>query len=103
MVDDIPDTVVAAQRASTQAWAALETYHKQVDADRRAAAVPATERHRSPELRPWTPEENSEYERLHMAAVEAATVRRQTMQDAGVTSTWETERQMRAAARGEAE
>ncbi|MFI0718432.1 hypothetical protein [Streptomyces sp. NPDC021224] len=96
---DIPETVIAAQCASTQAWADLEAYRKRVDADRRKTAVPPTERHRSPELRPWTAEESAEFERLHIAAVEAATIRRQAMQDAGIPSTWDMERDMRAAAR----
>lgn len=96
---DIPASVIAAQRASEEAWAALEAYRKKVDADRRATGTPPTERHRSPELRPWSDEENAEFERLHIAAVEAATIRRQAMQDAGVASTWDTERDMRAAVR----
>lgn len=102
---DIPETVVAAQRTFDAAWADLEAFRKQVDADRQATAQPATERHRSPVLRPWTAEEDAEYARLHQAVVEAAGARREGMQREGVASTWDAEREIRAAARagGEAE
>lgn len=96
---DIPETVIAAQRASLQAWATLEAYRKQVDADRRTTGTPATERHRSPELRPWTAEEDARFAELHRAAVKASEDRRQAMQDAGIPSTWDTERDIRAAVR----
>lgn len=102
---DIPETVVAAQTAFDEAWAALEAYRKQVDADRWKTKEPATERHRSPVMRPWTAEEDAEYARLHRAVVEASGARRKAMQAEGVTSTWDSEREIRAAARagGEAE
>ncbi|MFI0900491.1 hypothetical protein [Streptomyces sp. NPDC020983] len=100
---DIPAPVVAAQAAADKAWADLEAYRKGVDADRRKTAVPPTERHRSPELRPWTDEESARFAELHAAVVQAANARRDAMQDAGIPSTWDTERDIRAAARGDAE
>lgn len=100
---DIPETVVAAQTTFDRAWADLEAYRKQVDADRRTTAQPATERHRSPVMRPWTAEENAEYARLHAAVVQAAADRRAAMAAEGVTSSWDSERDIRAAARAGAE
>lgn len=100
---DIPAPVVAAQAAADKAWADLEAYRKAVDADRRTTAQPATERHRSPVMRPWTKEEQAEHARLHAAAVQAAADRRAVMAEAGVASTWDTERAIRAAVRAGSE
>jgi hypothetical protein len=100
-MSEIPDVVVQAQRAMDAAWAELEAYRKAVDADRRKTAQPATEGHRSPALRPWTEAEDARYAELHAAAVAAAEHRAAVMREHGVTSTWDTERAVRAAARGE--
>lgn len=101
-MSEIPDVVVQAQRAVDKAWAAVEAHRKAVDADRRRTAQPATERHPSPVLRPWTEAEDARYAELHAAAVRAAEHRAAVMAEHGVTSTWDTERAMRATARGEA-
>jgi hypothetical protein len=100
---DIPASVVAAQRAFDQAWAALEAYRKGVDTDRRATAEPPAERHGLPTLRPWTDDENREYDRLHTTALRASEARAEAMQAKGIASTWDTERAMRAAVRESAE
>jgi hypothetical protein len=96
---DIPADVVAAQVAADRAWAAVESYRAAVDADRRTTAEAAKDRSGLPPLRPWTAEEDAEYDRLHATAVEAASVRRLAMRADGVSSTWETEREIRKAAR----
>lgn len=102
-MSEIPEVVVQAQRAVDAAWAAVEAYRREVDADRRATAQPPGERHGLPVLRPWTDDENARYAVLHAAAVRAAEARAEAMQAEGVASTWDTERAIRAAARGEGE
>lgn len=98
---DIPPQVIAAQRAADEAWQAVEDYRKAVDADRRSTAEPPTERYRSPVLRPWTVEESARYRELHAAAVAASEARAAAMLDEGIVSTFDTEKDIRAAARGE--
>lgn len=99
---DIPAPVVAAQAAADKAWADVEAYRKTVDAQR--ATDPKVELKPGVMVtRPWTDEENATFADLQRAAVEAATIRRQAMTDAGIASTWDTERATRAAARGDAE
>lgn len=98
---DIPSDVVAAQRAVNEAWQAVEDYRKQVDADRRATAQPAAERHGLPTLRPWTADEETEFERLRQVVIRAAEKRADAMQAAGIASTFESEEAVRAAARAE--
>lgn len=99
---DIPEDVAAAQRAADQAWQAVEDYRKRVDADRRATAEPAADRWGSPVLRPWTPEEDEEFERLRQAAIAASEMRAAAMQQAGIVSTYDSEEAIRTVARGEA-
>lgn len=79
----------------------MEAYRKSVDADRRTTAQPPTERYRSPELRPWAEEESARFAELHAAAVAASEARATAMADAGIASNWDTERDIRAAVRGE--
>jgi hypothetical protein len=97
----IPDEVVAAQRTSDEAWAALQAHRQDVDAKRRAD--PRVETSRGPMLRLWTPEEDAEYDRLHAAVLAAAEARRDAMVTAGIVSTYTTEVEVRAAARGAGE
>lgn len=67
---DLPPDLVDLQRAATAAWEAVAAYRQAVMAARRAEAGAAAEGGRV-ELRPWSDEENAEYRRLHVAAVEA--------------------------------
>jgi|SRR5690242_2185444 len=97
---EYPSDLIAAQRAADRAWAAVEAYRREVDADRRTTAQPPGERHGLPVLRPWTAKEDARFAELHAAAVRASEQRAEAMQAAGVASTWDTERAIRAAARG---
>jgi hypothetical protein len=99
---EIPPEVAAAQRASDDAWAALEDYRKRVDEQRRADPRVDTGRGDTM-LRLWTPEEDAEYDRLHAAVLAAAQARAAAMVAAGIVSTYTTEGEMRAAARTAAE
>lgn len=100
-MSEIPDSVVVAQRAADVAWAAVEEFRKAVDADRRATAQPAGERHERPVLRPWSAEEDARFAELHAAAVRAAEARAEAMQAAGIASSYDAEVAIRAAVRGE--
>jgi hypothetical protein len=101
-MSEYPEQVVQAQQAADAAWAAVETYRKAVDANRRKTAQPPGERHGMPILRPWTAEESAEYDRLHAAAVAAAEARAEALRGAGIASSYAVEAGIRAAVRGEA-
>jgi hypothetical protein len=95
---EIPPEVAAAQRASDEAWAALQAYRQQVDEQRRAD--PRVEHPKfGPIVRPWTTAEDTEYDRLHRAVVAAAEARRDAMVAAGIVSTYDAEGEIRATAR----
>lgn len=94
---EIPTEVAAAQRASDEAWAAVQAYRMQVDEQRRAD--PRVETGRGPMLRLWAPEEDAEYDRLHRAVMAAAEARRDAMVAAGIVSTYDVEVGIRTAAR----
>ncbi|NUP46142.1 MAG: hypothetical protein HOW97_02330 [Catenulispora sp.] len=98
-MSEIPDEVVQAQRVVDAAWAELAAFRKAVDADRRKTAQPPGERHGLPVLRPWTDAEDARYAELHAAVVAASEARADAMRAAGIESTWDTERAIRAAAR----
>lgn len=97
---DIPEPVVAAQAAADKAWADVEAYRKQVDAQRAKDAKEETPRGEMV-TQPWTDDENRKFIEKWKAAVAAARARREVMAAEGVPSTWDTERAIRAAVRGE--
>lgn len=97
---EIPAPVAAAQRASDEAWAALQAYRESVDEQRRAD--PRVDTGRGPMVRLWTPEEDAEYDKLHTAVLAAAEARAAAMVQAGIVSTYDTERELRTAARAAA-
>jgi hypothetical protein len=97
---EIPAPVAAAQRASDEAWAALQAYRESVNEKRHAD--PRVEHPKfGPILRPWTTNEDAEYDRLHAAVLAAAEARAAAMVAAGIVSTYDTERELRTAARAE--
>ncbi|MEC3994966.1 hypothetical protein VSR01_16095 [Actinacidiphila sp. DG2A-62] len=95
---DLHDDVVRAQRAVDGAWACVEAYRRRVTERRRRESQPSSDGHPA-SLRPWTHREDRAYERLHARVVTAASERAAAMRQHGVTSTWESERELRAAAR----
>ncbi|CAG6392793.1 hypothetical protein NMG29_06725 [Streptomyces cocklensis] len=98
---EIPTEVAAAQRASDEAWAALQAHREQVN--ERRQADPRVEHPKfGPILRPWTTDEDAEYDRLHAAVLAAAEARAAAMVTAGIVSTYSVEGEMRAAARAAA-
>lgn len=98
----ISGSVVAAQRAVDEAWAALETHRTTVDAARRASPAQGDERSGHSTLRPWTDDENADFRKLH-AAVVASEERAQVLAREGFTSTFKVEAEIRAAARAQAD
>jgi len=98
-MSDLPDHLIQLQRAAHEAWDAVEAYRKQVDAARRAEAGPAPEaKWQMPQLRPWTDEENGEYDRLRQAAVDAQTALRAAIAESGLGHGIETVQGLHAAA-----
>jgi hypothetical protein len=98
---EIPPEVAAAQRAADDAWAALEAYRRGVDEQRQAD--PRVEHPKfGPILRPWTTAEDAGYDRLHAAVLAAAEARAAAMVAAGIVSTYDSEREVRTAARAAA-
>jgi hypothetical protein len=91
--------VLDAQRAVDAAWARVEAYRMEVDTARKAGAQPPAERGERPGLRPWTPDEDAEFARLHSAAVAAGQERRRIINAAGLASGFELEYEMRKHAR----
>lgn len=90
--------VLEAQRASDAAWSAVEDYRRQVDAQRRAGAEPAQRGDRQV-LRAWTAEEDREFAVLLAAAAAAGGERARALAEAGLTSTYEVESEVRRHAR----
>lgn len=68
---DLPDDLIQLQRAAHAAWDDVEAHRKQVDAERRAAPRVVVIEGQEPMLRPWTPEEDAEHQRLMQAARQA--------------------------------
>jgi hypothetical protein len=98
---EIHAEVAAAQRASDDAWAALQAYRESVNAARDSS--PRVEHPKfGPVLRPWTTGEDAEYDRLHAAVVAAAEARSDALVAAGIVSTYDTEGEIRAAVRAAA-
>lgn len=95
---DLNQEAVAAQRAADEAWACIEAYRKRVDARRRRDSQSSSDGRPAP-LRPWTEREDKAYARLHARVVSAAAERASAMHKHNIASTWDTERELRAAAR----
>lgn len=62
-----PD-LIELQRAANGAWAAVEAHRRGVDGQRRADPRVVVIEGQEPMLRPWTPAEDAEHERLMAAA-----------------------------------
>jgi hypothetical protein len=92
---------IEAQQAFDAAWADLEAYRKEVDADRRATATTADGGGR-PQLRPWSEEESGKFAKRLAAARKASEDRAAAMASAGLTSTYEIETELRKHAREDA-
>jgi hypothetical protein len=101
----IPVDLVDLQRRSHAAWDAVETYRKDVDAARRAQAAAEglqtdpTRRRESPQLRPWTEEEEDKFAGLMSAARDAALALRKGIVEAGLAQTYDVAQGLHRAAR----
>lgn len=82
----LPESLVDLQRAVYAAEAAVEAHRRGVDARRRAEAEPVKDAPKwmSPELPPWTAEEDAEHARLMAILRAAAEARRAGLLAAGL-------------------
>ncbi|WNI19235.1 hypothetical protein [Actinacidiphila sp. ITFR-21] len=98
---DLPESLVALQRRVDAAWAAVETHRQQVDARRRAQAVPVRElaKWQVQPLPVWTPGEDEEHTRLMGIVTAAAEALHAGIAEAGLTEDYATVQGLHAAAR----
>lgn len=102
---EFPADLVDLQRRAHAAWHAVAAYRKEVDAVRRAQAAGGglkddpTRRWESPQLRPWTEEEDAQFAGLRSAVVEAALALRKGIADAGLNGGYDVAQGLHQAAR----
>ncbi|SFF11222.1 hypothetical protein SAMN05216251_108205 [Actinacidiphila alni] len=98
---DFPPELIAAQKRSHQAWAAVEEHRTAVDTARRAEAEPVKDAPKwtSPHLRPWTEDEDARHEELMIEASAAAEALHVAIAAAGVGHAIDTIQGLHKAAR----
>lgn len=86
-----------AQRACDAAWAKLQAYRLEVDVARGVRTT--ADGVARPAQRPWSEDENEKFAKRLAAVRQAAEARTAAMADAGLTSTYEVEKELRLHAR----